>query len=87
MINDLSIPAGLIQGDMFKYAGDIEISEYILGSACSSNMQCVTNSIINWSQQNKFELNPPKCKEIMVNFSREQPDYPPILVNEQLLNA
>ena len=50
MINDLSVPAGLIQGDMFKYAEDTEISDYILGSACSSNMQCVTNSIINWSQ-------------------------------------
>ena len=85
MINDLSIPAGLIQGDMFKYADDTEISEYILGSACSSNMQYVTNSIITWSQQNKFELNPLKCKEIMVNFSREQPDYPPILVNGTII--
>ena len=44
-------------------------------------MQCVTNSIVDWSQQNKFELNPLKCKQIMVNFSRTQPDYPPILVN------
>ena len=72
---------------MFKYADDTEISEYILGSACSSNMQCVTNSIINWLQQNKFDSwlqqnkfdsNPLKCKEIMVNLNREQPDYPPI---------
>ena len=85
MINDLSIPAGLIQGDMFKCADDTEISEYILGSACSSNMQCVTNSIINWSQQNKFELNPLKCKEILVNFSREQPDYPSIFVTGTII--
>ena len=85
MINDLSIPVGLIQGDMFKYADDTETSEYILDSACSSNMQCVTNSIINWSQQNKFELNPLKCKEIMINFNREQPDYPPILVNGTII--
>ena len=48
-------------------------------------VQCVKNSIINWSQQNKFELNPLKCKEIMVNFSREQPDYPPILVNGTII--
>ena len=83
IINDLSIPVGLelIQRDMFKYADDTEISEYILGSTCLSNMQCATNFIINWSQQNKFELNPLKCKEIMVNFNREQPDYSPILVN------
>lgn len=64
---------------MFKYADDTEISEYILGSANSSNMQCVTNSIIDWAQQNKFELNPLKCKEIMVIFNREQPHYPPIV--------
>ena len=85
MINDLSIPAGLIQGDMLKYADDTEISEYILVSACSSNIQCVTNSIINWTQQNKFELNPLKCKEILVNFNREQPDYPPIFVNGTII--
>ena len=47
MINDLSIPAGLIQGDVFKYADDTEIFDHFLGSACSSNMQCVTNSIID----------------------------------------
>ena len=74
MINDLSIPGGLIQGDMFKYADNTEISEYILGSACLSNMQGVTNHIVDWSQQNKFELNPLKGKEIIVNFNCEQPD-------------
>ena len=81
MINDLSIPAGLIQGD----ADDTEISEYILGSACSSNVQWATNSFINWSQQNKFKLNPVKCKEIMVDFSCEQPDYPPYFVNGTII--
>ena len=60
---------------------------YILGSACSSNMQCVTNAIINWSQQNKFKLNPLKCKEIMVNFNREQPDYPPIFGNGTIIEC
>ena len=40
---------------------------------------------INWSQQNKFELNPLKCKEILVNFSREQPDYSPNFVNGTII--
>ena len=93
MINDLSIPAGLIQGDVFKYAHDTEISEYILSSACSSSMQYVTNSIINWLQQNKFDSwlqqnkfdsNPLKRKE-KFNLNREQPDYPPIFVNGRII--
>ena len=49
-------------------------------------MQCVTTSFINWSQQNKFELNPLKRKEIMFNFNCEQPDYWPILVNGTIID-
>ena len=46
MINDLSIPDGLIQGDMIRYADNTKISECILGLACSNNMQWVTNSTL-----------------------------------------
>ena len=48
-------------------------------------MQCVTNHIVDWSQQNKFELNLLKCKEIMDNLNRQQPDYVHILVNRRTI--
>jgi hypothetical protein len=36
---------------------------------------------VNWSTYNKFELNPAKCKEIVINFQRNEPVFPPIKIN------
>jgi hypothetical protein len=45
----------------------------------TSSLQDVTNCIVNWSTYNKFELNPTKCKEIVINFQRNEPVFPPVL--------
>jgi hypothetical protein len=79
MINDLSIPSDDFEGDMFKYADDTNVSEYIFNQEYTSSLQDVTNCIVNWSTYNKFELNPTKCKEIVINFQRNEPVFPPVL--------
>jgi hypothetical protein len=66
MINDLSIPSDDFEGDMFKYADDTNVSGYIFNQEYTSSLQDVTNCIVNWSTDNKFELNPTKCKEIVI---------------------
>ena len=81
MINDLSIPSDDFEGDMFKYADDTNVSEYIFNQEYTSSLQDVTNCIVNWSTYNKFELNPIKCKEIVINFQRNEPVFPPIEIN------
>ena len=57
------------------------VSEYIFNQEYTSSLQDVTNCIVNWSTYNKFELNPTKCKEIVINFQRNEPVFPPIKIN------
>ena len=49
MINDLSIPSDDFEGDMFKYADNTNVSEYIFNQEYTSSLQDVTNCIVNWS--------------------------------------
>jgi hypothetical protein len=41
----------------------LNVSEYIVDHADDSSLQEVTASLVDWSQRNKFQLNPPKCKD------------------------
>ena len=82
MINDLAIYNDqLFDGDMMKYADDTNVSEYIVGHTDNSSLQEVTDSIVDWSRRNKFQLNPSKCKEFVVSFKRNQPNFLPISIN------
>ena len=65
-----------------KYADDNNVSEYITDQAENSSLQEVTNSIVDWSEINKFQLNPSKCKEFVVSFKRNEPNFSPISINE-----
>ena len=81
MINDLAIYNDQFDGDMMKYGDDTNISEYIVGHTDNSSLQEVTDSIVDWSRRNKFQLNPSKCKDFVVSFKRNQPNFPPISIN------
>ena len=71
MINDLAIHNDQFDADMMKYVDDTNVSEYIVGNTDNnSSLQEVTDSIVDWSQRNKFQLNPSKCKEFVVSFKR-----------------
>ena len=81
MINDLAVHNDQFGGDMMKYADDT-VSEYIVSHTDNnSSLQEVTDSIVDWSRGNKFQLNPSKCKEFVVSFKRNQPNFPPISIN------
>ena len=67
-------------GDMIKYADDTNIWEYLSYQVSTDSIQEVTNSVVNGSVCNKFELNPKKCKEMVINFQQNRPDFAPILI-------
>ena len=67
---------------MMKYADDTNVSEYITDQAENSSLQEVTNYIVDWSERKKFQLNPSKCKEFVVSFKRNEPNFSPISINE-----
>ena len=86
MISDLAIHNDQFDGDMMKYKDDTNVLEYIVGHTDNnSSLQEVTDSIVDWSQRNKFQLNPSKCKEFVVSFKRNQPNFPPISINGSLI--
>ena len=62
MINALKAPGGLKL--MWKSPDDNTISELIPPSR-NSNFQQAVDYISNWSQENRFQLNPSNCKETL----------------------
>ena len=54
MINDLGIFNDKFDGDMMKYADGTNVLKYIVDHADINSLQEVTESIIDWSQRNKF---------------------------------
>ena len=41
--------------------------------------------MVDWSKENKFQLNPKKCKELRINFTKQSHSYEPVRINDQCL--
>ena len=83
MINDLSITESPSK-NMWKFADDNTISEVILKDE-ESILQETMNQVADWSKNNKFQLNPKKCKELRINFTKQPHSYEPVRINNQCL--
>ena len=65
MINDLHPPGS----DAWKYVDDTTLAEVVpIGSR--SEIHNVVTSVEQWSTQNRLQLNPDKCKELLIDFKR-----------------
>lgn len=71
MINDLQIPSA---NDIFKYVDDTTIHE-IIKKEEESAMQTSINEVSEWSNLNKFQLHPKKCKELRISFAKTPRTY------------
>ena len=80
MINDLAIPGN--SSDLWKFADNTTVSE-IISKGGSSGLQEQVNQINCWSNENNFQLNSQKCKELRIDFSRHRHTDDPITVNDQ----
>ena len=78
MINDLKLPGGSFS--MWKFADDTTVSE-VVPSSGESSLQEAVNHISSWSHSNHFQLNPTKCKELIVSFQKIPPPYSPITID------
>ena len=72
MINDLKVP----NVPIWKYVDDTSIAERAL-----SNAQAAVTSVENWSRENRMKLHPGKCKELIVDFSKNKHVFDPITVD------
>ena len=79
MINDLAIPGK--SSDLWKFADDTTVSE-IIPKTGSSRLQVQVDQINCWSNENNFQLNSLKCKELRIDFTRHRHIDDPITVND-----
>ena len=77
MINDLLVD----WDDRWKYVDDSSLSETLFRNQ-DSNFQTILEGINQWCTRNNMSLNPRKCKEILVCFWKNNPNFPPMTVDE-----
>ena len=70
MINDLLSE----WQDRWKYVDDTNVAECIRPN-CPSHLQEVVNDITTWTMNNNMKLNITKCKELIIDFSKEKNLY------------
>ena len=78
MINDLKVR----DSPIWKFVDDITASETVPKGNVSHIQQDVKR-IETWSNSNKLELNPVKCKEFIIDFKQRKQQFDPILINNQ----
>ena len=83
MINDLSI-AESPSKNTWKFNADNTISEVILKDE-ESTLQETMNQVADWCNENKSQLNPIKCKELRINFTKQSHSYEPVRKIDQCL--
>ena len=68
MINDLTTSNTL--SSIWKFADDTTVSEIVPKSGVST-LQETVNDVLLWSDDNRFQLNSLKCKELRIDFRRK----------------
>lgn len=79
MINDLALKSPL-KANHWKYVDDITISEVVHANT-TSNLQSDLDTISSWSNENNVNLNPKKCKEMLICPLKTRPDVTPLTIN------
>ena len=77
MIKDLKVT----DIPIWKFVDDTTISEVVPKGSPRQVRQGV-KMVENWSVQNKFQLDPDKCKELITDFKRRKQHFEPIIVND-----
>jgi hypothetical protein len=80
MINDLAVKSPLI-ADHWKFVDDVTLSEVVKTESISV-LHTDLDTISAWAKGNNMNLNPKKCKEMMVCPLKHTPDLVPLLLNK-----
>ena len=74
MINDLDTNA-----QQWKYVDDTTVSEVVVKGR-ESHVQAIANRVIEWSRENRVQLNADKCKELRISFAKEQRVFDAVII-------
>ena len=58
---------------------DTTVSEVVVKGG-ESHVQAIANRVIEWSHENRVQLNADKCKELRISFAKEQRVFDPIII-------
>ena len=78
MINDLDIKSP----PMWIFVDDTTASE-VIQKGNTSNAQGITDELIEWSRKNRVVLNPDKCKELRISFSRNPEAFDSVSIDDK----
>ena len=81
MVNDLAIT----HENRWKYVDDTSLSETIKKGK-ENHLQTVIDDIEKWCVENDMVLNHNKCKELIISFAKETPDFPPLLIGDHCIS-
>ncbi len=79
IINDLRI-TNSTASDLWKFADDTSVSE-VIPKAGVSSLPDTVNEVHKWSNDNKFQFNLGKCKELRINFTTQPYTDDPLNIN------
>ena len=71
---------------LWKYVDDTTISETVAKGELS-NAKRTTERVVQWSLENRVQLNTDKCKEMRISFTKSQQEFEPILINSDALEV
>ena len=77
MIQDLNINSPYL----WKFVDDTTASE-ILAKGSVSTAQNIADHVMQWSEENKLQLHPAKCKELRISFSQQ-----PVVLDQVTVNG
>ena len=81
MVNDLAVT----YNNRWKYVGDSSLSETIIGGK-QSHLQTVIHDIQKWCTENDMVLNHAKCKELIISFAKDIPNFRPLFVGQHCIS-
>ena len=75
MVNDLLN----YSKDRWKYVDDTSASETVTPQT-NSTLQLLVDEVVSWTTPNKMKLNVSKCKELIVQFSKDKLPFAPLVI-------
>ena len=72
--------------NLWKYVDDTTIAECVHKKE-GSRIQSDVKELIAKSNQNKFQLNESKCKELRISFAKSAADFAPIVINGKAIEV
>ena len=74
------------ESSLWKFVDDTTAAEIVAKGQLSS-AQAIADKVVGRSNRNRLQLNPDKCKELRISFSKQSPDFTLVQVDNKSLEV